>query len=148
MCRSCEWGCGKCWAWLCGLGGSIPQAHTLCSWGLPVSTPPPGAAAPYFLPELSVQRVQKLTFLWGLGWSEVVVVVFSRSAVPDSLRPPVLQSARLLCPWNFSEKNTGVGCHILLQGIFPTQGWNPRLLSPALQAGSLPPSGDESANLC
>ena len=75
-------------------------------------------------------------------------MVFSRSAVPDSLRPPVLQSARLLCPWNFSEKNTGVGCHILLQGIFPTQGWNPRLLSPALQAGSLLPSGDESANLC
>ena len=129
-------------------GGSIPQAHTLCPWGLPVPAPPPGAAAPYFLPELSVQRVQKLTFLWGLGWSEVVVVVFSRSAAPDSLRPPVLQPARLLCPWDFSEKNIGVGCHILLQGIFPTQGWNPRLLSPALQAGSLPPSGDGSANLC
>ena len=25
-------------------------------------------------------------------------------------------------------KNTGVGCHFLLQGIFPTQGWNPSLL--------------------
>ena len=25
-------------------------------------------------------------------------------------------------------KNTGVGCHFLLQGIFPTQGWNPGLL--------------------
>ena len=24
-------------------------------------------------------------------------------------------------------KNTGVGCHALLQGIFPTQGWNPGL---------------------
>ena len=24
----------------------------------------------------------------------------------------------------FSGKNTGVGCHFLLQGIFPTQGWN------------------------
>ena len=22
-------------------------------------------------------------------------------------------------------KNTGVHCHVLLQGIFPTQGWNP-----------------------
>ena len=29
--------------------------------------------------------------------------------------------ARLLCPWNPSGKNTGVGCHFLLQGIFPTQ---------------------------
>ena len=25
-------------------------------------------------------------------------------------------------------KNTGVGCHFLLQGIFPNQGWNPGLL--------------------
>ena len=24
-------------------------------------------------------------------------------------------------------KNTGVGCHVLLQGIFPTQGLNPGL---------------------
>ena len=24
-------------------------------------------------------------------------------------------------------KNTGVGCHVLLQGIFPTQGLNPHL---------------------
>ena len=37
------------------------------------------------------------------------------------------------CPWNFPGKNTRVGCHLLLQGIFPTQGLNPRLLlSPAL----------------
>ena len=38
-------------------------------------------------------------------------------------------------------KNTGVGCHALLQGIFPTQGSNPRLpqpRSPALQVDSLP----------
>ena len=27
-----------------------------------------------------------------------------------------------LCPWNFPSKNTGVGCHFLLQGIFPNQG--------------------------
>ena len=33
-----------------------------------------------------------------------------------------------LCPWNFSGKNTGMGCHFLLQGIFPTQGLNPWLL--------------------
>ena len=29
---------------------------------------------------------------------------------------------------HFPGKNTGVGCHALLQGIFPTRGWNPRLL--------------------
>ena len=31
---------------------------------------------------------------------------------------------RLLCPWDFPDKNTGVGCHFLLQGIFLTQGSN------------------------
>ena len=33
-----------------------------------------------------------------------------------------------LCPWSFPGKNTGVGCHFLLQGIFPTQGSNSCLL--------------------
>ena len=33
-----------------------------------------------------------------------------------------LQLTRLLCPWDFPGKNTGVGCHSLFQGIFPTQG--------------------------
>ena len=33
-----------------------------------------------------------------------------------------------LCPWNFSDKNTAVGCRFLFQGIFPTQGSNPYLL--------------------
>ena len=34
---------------------------------------------------------------------------------------------RLLCPWDFPGKNTGVGCHFLLQEIFPIQGLNPGL---------------------
>ena len=37
-------------------------------------------------------------------------------------------SIRLLCPWDFPGKNTGVSCHFPLQGIFPTQGLNPCLL--------------------
>ena len=32
-----------------------------------------------------------------------------------------LQPASSLCPWDFPGKNTGVGCHFLLQGISPTQ---------------------------
>ena len=35
---------------------------------------------------------------------------------------------RLLRPWNFPGKNTGMGRHFLLQGIFPTQGSNLHLL--------------------
>ena len=30
----------------------------------------------------------------------------------------------LSSPWNFPGKSTGVGCHVRLQGIFPTQGSN------------------------
>ena len=39
-----------------------------------------------------------------------------------------IQPARLLCPWDSPGKNTGVGCHFFLQGVFLTQGWNLRLL--------------------
>ena len=52
----------------------------------------------------------------------------SCSVVSDSLRPHGLQPARLPCPWNSPGKNTAVGSPSLLQGIFLTQGWNPRLL--------------------
>ena len=52
------------------------------------------------------------------------LLVLSRSVVSDSLRPHGLKPARLLCPWDSPGKNTGVGCHALLQGIFPTQGSN------------------------
>ena len=65
--------------------------------------------------------------------------VFSCSVIANSLQPHGLQPARLLCPWNFLGKNTGVGCHFLLQGIFPTQRTNPCLWSPLhWQAASLP----------
>ena len=39
-------------------------------------------------------------------------------------------------PWDFPGKNTGVGCHFLLQGVFSTQGMTLQLLH--CQAGSLP----------
>ena len=39
-----------------------------------------------------------------------------------------MEPTRLLCPWDFPGKNTGVGCHFLLQRIFLTQGLNSHLL--------------------
>ena len=47
-----------------------------------------------------------------------------------------LKPARLLCPYDFPGKNTVVGCHFLLQGVFLTQGSNSCLLH--WQADSLP----------
>ena len=44
------------------------------------------------------------------------------SVMSDPLWPHGLYS-----PWNSPGKNTGVGCHFLLQGIFPIQGSNPGL---------------------
>ena len=51
------------------------------------------------------------------------------SVVSDSVRPHGLQPSRLLCPWDSPGKNTGVGCHALLQGIFLTQESNSCLFS-------------------
>ena len=42
----------------------------------------------------------------------------------NSVRPHGPWPARLLCPWESPGKNTEVGCHFLLQGIFLTQGSN------------------------
>ena len=56
-----------------------------------------------------------------------------------SLQPCGLQPTRFPCPWDSPGKNTGMSCHLLLQGIFLTQGQNPCLLCLLhLQAGSLP----------
>ena len=41
--------------------------------------------------------------------------------------PRDCKPTRLLCPWDFPGKNTGVRCHVLLQMIFPTQGSNSSL---------------------
>ena len=40
---------------------------------------------------------------------------WSRSVLSDSSQPHGLQPIRLLCPWDFPGKSTGVGCHCLLQ---------------------------------
>ena len=45
----------------------------------------------------------------------------SCSVMPDFLHPPGLQPTGFLCLWDFPGKNTQVGCHFILQGIFPTQ---------------------------
>ena len=41
---------------------------------------------------------------------------WSRSVMSDSSRPQGLQPTRLLRPWDFPGKSTGMGCHCLLQG--------------------------------
>ena len=92
--------------------GRIPSASPLC-WGAGVF---PGG---------------RRNGAWretGRGQLSQVIVTVLCSVVSDSLQPPGLQPTRPLCPWDSPGKNTGVGCHALLQSIFPTQGWNSSLI--------------------
>ena len=79
----------------------------------------------------------------------------------QSLATPVgldgLYPTRLLWPWDFPGKNTGVGCHFLLQRIFPTQGLNPHLLCllhwqvdslPLSHPGTSSPLAEEGTRPC
>ena len=77
-----------------------------------------------------------------------LIIMLSRSVASDYLQPHGLQFINLFCPWNSPSQNTGVDCHFLLQGIFPTQGLNPclqRLLH--WQADSLPVAPPGKPNL-
>ena len=56
------------------------------------------------------------------------LVFVSHSVTSNSFWPYGLWSTRVLCPWDAAGKNIGMGCHSLLQRIFPTQGSNPILL--------------------
>ena len=66
----------------------------------------------------------------------------NHSVMSSSLQPHGLKHTRIPCPWNVPGKNTGVGCHFLLQGIFLTQGSNLHLWH--RQVDSLPLSCLES----
>ena len=46
---------------------------------------------------------------------------------PTLCDPADCSPTRLLSPWDSPGKNTGLGCHFLLQGIFQMQGSNPGL---------------------
>ena len=89
------------WGWGREEGGVSLIPSKICSWG-----------------EKPVPENRGKNFY---SWFKVK---WSHSVVSHSLRPHGLQPLRLLHPWDFPSKSTGVGCHFLLQGIFPTQGLN------------------------
>ena len=63
---------------------------------------------PHFVP---INPLKQQTFIVFISYSLSCVWLLSDRQEP----------ARLLCPWDFPCKNTGVGCHALLQGVFPTE---------------------------
>ena len=66
-------------------------------------------------------------------WDKFILVILSLNHVCLFVTPWTVAHQ---APLGFPGKNTRVGCHCLLQGIFPTQGSNPHLLH--WQADSLP----------
>ena len=60
-------------------------------------------------------RSKCLLISWLQSPSTVVLLLLSHFSVSDSVRPHRRQPTRLLCPWDSLGKNTGVGCHFLLQ---------------------------------
>ena len=72
-------------------------------------------------------RIYIFILLVLIQW-KVKVKVKSLSHVRLFATPWTVQPTKLLFPWDSPGKYTGVGCHFLLQGIFPTQELNPGLL--------------------
>ena len=92
--------------------------------GLPC--PPPGD-----LPDPGTESLSQATPVLAGGFFTTGIMFFAMPmylVMSDSLQPFGLQPTRLLCLWGFPGKNIGAGCHFLLQGIFPSQESNPRLL--------------------
>ena len=85
----------------------LQSCPTLCD---PIDGSPPGS------PVLGIFQARTLEWVaisfsnawkWKVKWS--------RSVVSNPQRPHGLQPTRLLCPWDFPGKRTGVGCHCLLR---------------------------------
>ena len=94
---------------------------------------------PKTLNEITIRQEKKPGFQWHVSTGNFKKAIKQVSLLQHFLRTDVCMlgcfscvllfvTARLLCPWNFSSKGTGVGCHSLLQRIFPTQGSKPHLL--------------------
>ena len=84
---------------------SAQSCLTLCdpTDGSPTDSPVPGTLQARTLEGVAIS----FSNAWKWKWK------WSRSVVPDPLRPRWLQPSRLLCPWDFTGRSTGVGCHCL-----------------------------------
>jgi len=76
-----------------------------------------------------LSRAQLFATPWTVARQASLPIANSQSLLKLMPIESVMSSNHfILCPWDSPGKNTVVGCHFLLQGIFPTQGSNPGLL--------------------
>ena len=59
-----------------------------------------------------------MNWLDGIMDSMDMLLLLSRFSMSNSVRPHRGKPTRILCPWDSPGKNTGVGCHFLLQKHF------------------------------
>ena len=91
---------------------SLQSCPTLCD---PIDGSPPGSPVPGILQQ---EHWSGLPFPSPMHESEKWK--WSRSVVSDSSQSHGLQPTRLLHPWDFPGKSTGVGCHCLLRSFLLT----------------------------
>ena len=85
---------------------SLQSCPTLCD---PIDGSLPGSPIPGILQARTLEWVAiSFSNAWKEKWK------WSRSVMSDSSRPHRLQPTRLLHPWEFPGKGTGVACHCLL----------------------------------
>ena len=94
------------WAYMLCYAKSLQSCPTLCD---PIDGSPPGFPIPGILQARTLEWVA-ISFSNAWKW-KVKVKSFSHIRL---LATHGLQPTRLLCPWDFPGKSTGVGCHCLL----------------------------------
>ena len=114
---------------------SLQSCPTLCD---PIDGSPPGSTVPGSLQARTLQWVA-ISFSNAWKWNHSVMSNFSP--------PHGLQPSRLLCPWDFPGKSTGVGCHRFLRPWryeeakrYDTERWT------TLVGGVQYASGEEQSN--
>ena len=86
---------------------SLQSCPTLCD---PIDRSPPGSSIPGIL---QARILEWVAISFSNAWKQKVKVkLFSRAWL---LLPHGLQPTKLLCPWDFPGKSTGVGRHCLLR---------------------------------
>ena len=85
----------------------LQSCPTLCN---PIDSSPPGSPVPEILQARTLEWVAiSISNAW--KWKVKVKLL----SVSDPSWPHGLQPTRLLCPWDFPSKSTGLGCHCLLR---------------------------------
>ena len=107
---------------------SLQSCPTLCD---PRDGSPPGSTVPGVLQARTLEWVAiSFSNAWSEKWK------WSHSVVSDSSRPHGLQPTRLLRPWDFPGKSTGVGCHCLLslflQMLLKRESISPPTIQPVI----------------